>query len=65
MDGVKVALKAVKIFPPGSSGAIINYLKPSQKVIGFWNNRDREIRPELWLDLYTAMKKVNLRSYRN
>ena len=60
MDGVeKVALKAVKKSSlPVAREAIhqLSQTKP-KKVIGFWNNRDREIRPELWLDLYTAMKK--------
>ena len=60
MDGIeKIALKAVKKSSlPVAREAIrqLSQAKP-KKVIGFWNNRDKGIRPELWLDLYTALKK--------
>ncbi len=60
MDGIeKIALKAVKKSSlPVAREAIrqLSQAKP-KKVIGFWNNRDKGIRPELWLDLYTALKE--------
>ena len=34
-------------------------LKDSARVIGLWRNRELDIRPELWLDLYLVLLQSN------
>jgi len=57
--GYALSLKALKedTFPVARSVLSSLILKDSAKVIEIWRNRELDVRPELWLDVYLALSQ--------
>ena len=62
LDGMEAfALRAVNDETPAVAREAIRQLGETlpEKLIEFWENRELELRSELWLDLYTVMTSID------